>query len=33
MKKLRTIVADNSDINNILCQQIEDYLLEIENLV
>jgi len=33
MKKLETIIADNSDINDTLCQQIEDHLLEIENLV
>ena len=33
MKKLKAVITDNSDINDTLCQQIEDHLLEIENLV
>ena len=31
--KLEAIVADNSDTNDILCQEIEAYLLKTENLV
>ena len=33
IKKLETVVADNSDTNDIFCQEIKDYLLSTENLV
>ncbi len=33
VKKLRTIVADNSGTNDTLCQEIEAHLLNAENLV
>ena len=33
IKKLKTIIIDNSDINNTLCQEIKDYFLSIENLM
>jgi hypothetical protein len=33
MKKLKTIIADNFNINDTFCQQIKNHLLEIKNLV
>ena len=33
VQKLEAVIADNSDTNNTLCQEIEVYLLNKENLV
>ena len=33
VQKLEAVVADNSDINDILCQEIEAHLLNKENLM
>ena len=33
VQKLEVVVADNSDTNDTLCQEIEAYLLNTENLV
>ena len=33
IKKLRAVVTNNSNTNDTLCQEIEDYLLSTENLV
>ena len=33
VQKLEVVVADNSDTNDIFCQEIETYFLSKENLV
>ena len=33
VQKLETVITDNSDINNIFCQEIEAYLLNKKNLI
>ena len=33
IEKLETVIADNSDTNNTLCQEIEAHLLKTKNLV
>ena len=33
VQKLEAVIADNSDINNTLCQEIEAHLLNKKNLV
>ena len=33
VQKLETVVADNSDINDTFCQEIEAHLLNKKNLV
>ena len=33
VQKLEAVIADNSDTNNILCQEIETHFLNKKNLV